>query len=158
MLFTAESGSTPDGQIGVASKTGLNNFYGGLFEFLRNDIFDARQPINTLNAGEPPFCLNQYRGSIGGPIVRDKTFFYFNYEGLRQTFPRDLRDMEMPRAISAGGPIFGRRIWAWPSVFRWVSGRRCSSAASSSICSTTRSMVCRSRISPRAPSARSSER
>lgn len=90
MLFTAESGSTPGGQIAVASKTGSNNFHGSLFEFLRNDIFDARQPIDPLNASKPPFRLNQYGGSIGGPIVRDKTFFYFNYEGLRQTLGQTL--------------------------------------------------------------------
>lgn len=90
MLFTAENGSTPGGQIAVASKTGTNNLHGSLFEFLRNDIFDARQPIDTLNPDKPAFRLNQYGGSLGGPILRDKTFFYFAYEGLRQTLGQTL--------------------------------------------------------------------
>jgi hypothetical protein len=90
MLFTAENGSTPGGQIAVASKTGTNNLHGSLFEFLRNDIFDARQPIDTLNPNKPAFRLNQYGGSLGGPILRDKTFFYFAYEGLRQTLGQTL--------------------------------------------------------------------
>jgi hypothetical protein len=90
MLFTAENGSTPGGQIAVASKTGSNTLHGSLFEFLRNDIFDARQPIDTLNPSKPAFRLNQYGGSVGGPIARDKTFYYFNYEGLRQTLGQTL--------------------------------------------------------------------
>jgi hypothetical protein len=90
MLFTAENGSTPGGQIAVASKTGSNDLHGSLFEFLRNDIFDARQPIDTLNPKKPAFRLNQFGGSIGAPIVRDKTFLYFTYEGLRQTLGQTL--------------------------------------------------------------------
>lgn len=55
MLSTAENGSTPGGQIAVASKTGSNNLHGSVFEFLRNDVFDARQAIDTLNSIKP--CL-----------------------------------------------------------------------------------------------------
>jgi hypothetical protein len=84
MLFTAENGSTPGGQIAVASKAGTNELHGSVFEFLRNDIFDAQQPIDTLNTRKPGFRLNQYGGELGGPIVRDHSFFFFSYEGLRQ--------------------------------------------------------------------------
>ena len=90
MLFTAENGSTPGGQIAVASKAGTNTLHGSLFEFLRNDIFDAREPIDTLNPHKPAFRLNQFGGSLGGPIRRDKTFFYITYEGLRQTLAQTL--------------------------------------------------------------------
>jgi hypothetical protein len=90
MLFTAENGSTPGGQIAVASKTGSNDLHGSLFEFLRNDLFDARQPIDTLNPKKPAFRLNQFGGSIGAPIVPNKTFLYFTYEGLRQTLGQTL--------------------------------------------------------------------
>ena len=90
MLFTAESGSTPGGQIAVASKMGSNNLHGSLFEFLRNDIFDAREPVAALTPSKPAFRLSQFGGSVGGPIVRDKTFFYFAYEGLRQTLGQPL--------------------------------------------------------------------
>jgi hypothetical protein len=90
MLFTAENSSTPGGQVAVASKSGANALHGGLFEFLRNDIFDARQPIDTLNPHKPAFRLNQFGGRLGGPIVRDRTFFFFTYEGLRQTLGQTL--------------------------------------------------------------------
>ena len=76
LLFTAESGSAPGGQIAVASRSGSNRFHGDLFEFLSNDVFDAREPIDTLNPTKPSFRLNQFGGSLGGPIVHDRTFFY----------------------------------------------------------------------------------
>ncbi|HEV3316136.1 MAG TPA: carboxypeptidase regulatory-like domain-containing protein [Candidatus Angelobacter sp.] len=83
MLFTAESGSTPGGQVAVVTPSGANRFHGDVFEFLRNSVFDARNPFDH-NAQKPPFRLNQFGGSVGGPIVRNKTFFYASYEGLRQ--------------------------------------------------------------------------
>jgi len=90
MIFTADNGSTPGGQIAVASKSGSNRIHGSAFEFLRNDLFDARQPIDKLNPTKPAFRLNQFGGSIGGPVVRDRSFFYFNYEGLRQSLGQTL--------------------------------------------------------------------
>jgi Carboxypeptidase regulatory-like domain/TonB dependent receptor len=90
MLFTADNGSTPGGQIAVASKSGTNEFHGSVFEFLRNDIFDAQQPIDTLNTSKPGFRMNQYGGELSGPIVRNRSFFFFSYEGLRQSLEQTL--------------------------------------------------------------------
>lgn len=92
MLFTAEAGTTAGGQMAVTSGSGTNQFHGGVFEYLRNDVFDARNPFDYLNPTypKPPFRLNQFGGSIGGPIVRNKTFFYLNYEGIRQTLGQTL--------------------------------------------------------------------
>ena len=91
MLFTADSGSTPGGQVEVASGSGTNRFHGDVFDFLRNDIFDAREPIDNLNPTKPPFRLNQFGGSLGGPIMRNRTFFFVTYEGLRQNLGQTLR-------------------------------------------------------------------
>ena len=63
-LFTAEQGSTPGGQVAVVSRAGGNQFHGSVFEFLRNDRLDAREPIDTLNPTKPPFRLNQFGGSF----------------------------------------------------------------------------------------------
>jgi Carboxypeptidase regulatory-like domain/TonB dependent receptor len=90
MLFTAENGSTPGGQVAVVSKAGSNRFHGNAFEFLRNDALDAREPIDNLNPTKPPFRLNQFGAALGGPIVHDRTFFYTTYEGLRQTWGQTL--------------------------------------------------------------------
>jgi len=87
MLATAETGATAGGQMAVTSASGDNQFHGSAFEFLRNDIFDAR---SFIDATKPPFRLNQFGGSLGGPIVRDKTFFFAAYEGYRQTLGQTL--------------------------------------------------------------------
>ncbi len=89
-LFTAESGSTSGGQVAVVSRAGSNAFHGSLFYFARNSVFDAREPIDNVNPAKPSFSLNQYGGSIGGPIRRDKSFFFVNYEGFRQSLGQTL--------------------------------------------------------------------
>jgi hypothetical protein len=87
MLFTAENGSTPGGQMAVVSKSGANELHGSLFEFLRNDLFDAREPILSTRL---PFRLNQFGGDLGGPMRRDRSFFFLAYEGLRQSYRQPL--------------------------------------------------------------------
>ena len=118
MLFTAENGSTPGGQVAVVSKSGSNELHGSLFEFLRNDIFDARQPIDTLNPHKPAFRLNQFGGDLGGPIVRDRSFFYFTYEGLRQTLGQTLPGFVPSDAlraqVAAAQPVLVPILNAYP--------------------------------------------
>ena len=80
-VYTAETGGTQGGQVDVVSRSGTNTFHGSLFEYLRNDAFDARGPFDT---SLPPFRLNQFGGSFGGPIRKTKDFFFATYEGLRQ--------------------------------------------------------------------------
>jgi len=87
-LYSAEFGGAPGGQVALVSKTGTNDFHGAVFEYFRNSIFDARGPFD---AGSPPaFRLNQYGVDLGGPIVRNRTFFYANYEGFRQSLGQNL--------------------------------------------------------------------
>ncbi len=78
--FNAEFGQGT-ANVNVASKTGTNQFHGSVFEFLRNDVLDARQFFDDL---VPPFRQNQFGASIGGPIIKDKTFFFGNFEGFRR--------------------------------------------------------------------------
>jgi len=70
--------------INAVSKSGTNNYHGTVFEFLRNSALDARD-FFAPTSSPPPFRRNQYGGAIGGPIKKDKMFFFFNYEGLRQS-------------------------------------------------------------------------
>jgi hypothetical protein len=83
MLATAEAGSTGGPHLAVTSPSGTNQWHGDAFEFFRNNAFDASEPV-PVNTALQPFHLNQYGGSLGGPIVRDKTFFFLAYEGYRQ--------------------------------------------------------------------------
>lgn len=82
--YTAENGGSAGAQINVVSKSGTNDFRGSLFEYLRNSYFDARSPFNPTSQPQPPFRLNQFGADLGGPIVKDKTFFFMYYEGFRQ--------------------------------------------------------------------------
>jgi len=79
--FNAEFGQGT-ANVNVASRTGTNQFHGTVFEFLRNDVFDARQFFDNK---VPPFRQNQFGASFGGPIITDKTFFFGNYEGFRRS-------------------------------------------------------------------------
>lgn len=83
--FPAEYGTGTGGQITVVTKAGGNQFHGSLFEYLRNDKLDARNFFDNIQAGIPKSTLrlNQFGGSIGGPIIKDKFFFFGSYEGYR---------------------------------------------------------------------------
>jgi hypothetical protein len=81
-LYDAEYGTQAGGQINVVTKSGTNDFHGSVFGYLRNSVFDAR----NFNDGPSvaPFRMGQYGMTFGGPIIKEKTFFFINYEGLRQ--------------------------------------------------------------------------
>src|SRR5262245_19663681 len=84
--YTAEFGTGSGGQISIVTKSGSNAFHGSAFEFLRNDKLDARNFFDRVRPGGQsrlPLRMNQYGGSIGGPIVKDKIFFFGSYEGYR---------------------------------------------------------------------------
>ncbi len=78
--YSAEMGGAGGGQINIVTRSGSNAFHGTAYEFLRNNVFDA----HTFNDMGTNFLVrNNFGGSLGGPIVRNRTFFFFNYEGLR---------------------------------------------------------------------------
>jgi len=81
--FPAEFGTGTGGQVSVVTKSGSNAFHGSLFEYIRNDALDAANFFDNIIGQKAPLRLNQFGGSIGGPIVRDKAFFFFSYEGYR---------------------------------------------------------------------------
>ncbi len=94
--FTAEGGVGGGAQINLVSKTGTNDFHGSVFEFLRNSALDARRPFDGANP--PPFRLNQFGGNLGGPILKNRTFFFANYEGLLQRLSITRADGLVPSA------------------------------------------------------------
>jgi hypothetical protein len=79
-LYTADVGRTAGGVINVITKSGTDQFHGTAFEFIRNDDLDAR---NFFALSQPEFRQNQFGGSLGGPIIKNKTFIFADYEGLR---------------------------------------------------------------------------
>ncbi|HWQ36490.1 MAG TPA: carboxypeptidase regulatory-like domain-containing protein [Blastocatellia bacterium] len=79
--YPAEYGTGTGGQISVVTRSGSNNFHGSVFEYLRNDALDARNWFDRVS--KSPLKLNQFGASIGGPIIKDKLFFFGSYEGYR---------------------------------------------------------------------------
>jgi hypothetical protein len=86
--YSAELGHAGGAVINVVTKSGTNDFHGATFEFFRDTSLNANDPINKIN-GRPksPYHFNQFGGDIGGPIVHDKLFFFFDYDGQRNTLP-----------------------------------------------------------------------
>jgi hypothetical protein len=115
-VYTADKGGSAGAQISVVTKGGTNEFHGGVFEFFRNDIVDARSPFDGPSV--PPFRLNQFGGTLGGPIKKNRTFFYTNYEGLRQSLHTTIIGFvpnEAFRAsVAATSPILKPFLSSWP--------------------------------------------
>ena len=81
--YSAEYGKTSGGVVNAITRSGANRFHGSGYEFVRNSALDARNFFDDPG-NIPPFTRNQFGGTIGGPIFRDKTFFFADYEGIRQ--------------------------------------------------------------------------
>ncbi|MFI5057914.1 MAG: carboxypeptidase regulatory-like domain-containing protein [Candidatus Acidiferrales bacterium] len=97
--YSTEYGRTSGGVISAITKSGTNQFHGNAYEFARNSAFDARNFFDPVNI--PPFSRNQYGASVGGPIQKDKTFIFGDYEGIKQTLGQTLTaNVPSPAAIA----------------------------------------------------------
>src|SRR5579872_1984607 len=84
--YTAEYGRNGGGTVSVVTKSGTNSFHGSLFDYLRNDAFNANDFFDNLYGNPRPVLKrNQFGGTVGGPVVKDKVFFFFGYQGQRQS-------------------------------------------------------------------------
>jgi hypothetical protein len=107
--YSAEYGRTSGGVVNAITCSGTNDFHGSVFEFIRNSAMDARNFFNTVSAGpQNPFKRNQFGGSIGGPIIKDGTFFFANYEGVRQSKGTSTQ-ASVPTALARTRFASGRR-------------------------------------------------
>ena len=92
--YAPEFGRTPGAQISIVTRSGTNQFHGTAFDYLRNDVLDANNWFNGYT-NNPPLPKaeerqNDFGGTLGGPIVRDRMFFFFSYEGLRLRLPQTM--------------------------------------------------------------------
>ncbi len=81
--YAPEFGGKSGAVINVVSRSGSNDLHGSLFEFVRNNVFDAKNFFDSAAAPIPPFRQNQFGGTLGGPVHKNKTFFFLSYEGQR---------------------------------------------------------------------------
>lgn len=89
--------------INATSRSGTNDLHGGAYEFFRNNVLDARDIVDPVS-GPPPFRRNQFGGDLGGPIKKDKLFFFGNYEGLRQSLATTT-DIFLPEPYTVQGML-----------------------------------------------------
>jgi len=82
--FEAEYGRSAGAVVNIVTKSGTNQYHGTASEFFRNNALDARNFFNNTSLPQNPFHNNQFGGSFGGPFIKDKTFFFLDYEGLRE--------------------------------------------------------------------------
>jgi hypothetical protein len=115
LMATAEEGGTGGAQLDITSPSGANQFHGRLFEYLRNNAFDAPLPTwasgNATGAAQQPLRLNQFGASLGGPIVRGKTFFFLASEAYRQNWgypvSGDVPSQSLIASIPSTSPVYG---------------------------------------------------
>ena len=129
--YPAELGTGTGGQISVVTKSGTNRFTGSLFEYFRNDRLDARNFFDNVSAGIPKskLRLNQFGGSFGGPIIKDKLFFFGSYEGYRVR--AGVNNVEAAPSLSLALPgalIPGTTTAVNPLVQPYIAGFRSPSA------------------------------
>lgn len=111
LTASAEEGGTGGAQLAVTSPSGTNEFHGRAFEYLRNNIFDAPLPEWASNGEtQQPLRLNQFGGSLGGPIKRDKTFFFLASEAYRQNWgypvSGDVPSAALIATVPSSSPVY----------------------------------------------------
>lgn len=102
--YTAEVGRTAGGVINVITKSGNNDFHGSAYEYFRNDKLDAHSYFDLPGSPKPELRQNQFGGSIGGPIIKNKTFFFGDYEGFRQVSGQSSRQLTVPTLFEEQNP------------------------------------------------------
>lgn len=114
-MFSAETGGTPGAQVEVVTKSGSNQLHGSAFEYVRNSIFDSRTPFDPSTPA--PFRLNEFGATLGGPVIRNKTFFFVSYEGYRQrqyeTLIGYVPTTLLRQQVLAASPVLAPFINSW---------------------------------------------
>jgi hypothetical protein len=104
--FAPEFGRTPGGQISIVTRSGTNTFHGTLFDYFRNSALDARDWFVNFNGlPKPATRLNDFGGVFGGPIIKDKTFFFVSYEGQRLRQPSSMQTAVPDDASRQATPV-----------------------------------------------------
>jgi hypothetical protein len=115
--YPAEYGRTSGGVINAVTRSGTKAFHGDVYEFFRNSALDAR---NFFDGKIPPFKRNQFGGSAGGPIQKDRMFIFGDYEGLRQSLGVTTVDT-VPSAAARAGNLSTGPVTVDPNVLRFIN-------------------------------------
>src|SRR6266404_4674278 len=114
--YSADYGLTSGGVVNAMTRAGTNQIHGSAYEFLRNDALDAR---GFFDGSKLPFRRNQFGASAGGPVIKNKTFFFVNYEGLRQSLTTTTIDT-VPSLAARNGQLVSGTVKVDPAVVRYL--------------------------------------
>ena len=114
--YPAEYGRSSGGVINAITRSGTNQFHGSVYEFLRNSALDAS---NFFDATKPPFKRNQFGVTAGGPILKDRTFIFGNYEGLRQSLGITQVNT-VPTATARAGHLTSGDVMVDPNIVPYL--------------------------------------
>ncbi len=114
----ADYGKSSGAIVNAVTRSGTNQIHGTAYEFLRNSALDARNFFDV--GGSPPFRRNQFGGSAGGPIFRDKTFFFADYEGLRQSLGQS-NVLSVPTAAARAGALSTGSVIVNPKIAPYLT-------------------------------------
>lgn len=112
--FPAEYGRNSGAVIAIATRSGTNEFHGEGFDFLRNNYFDARNFFNPVTQPQSPLNRNDFGGDVGGPIKRNKAFFFLSYEGLRQLHALNLDTLVPVSGTTSSDPTVNHLLSLLP--------------------------------------------
>ncbi len=129
--FAAEFGTGTGGQINVVTRSGGNQFHGSAFEYLRRDGLDARNFFDNISAGIPKSSLklDQFGGSVGGPIIKNKAFFFFSFEKYRGRFGLNIIEAAPSLSLAAPGAVIpGTATPVNPAIQPFIAAFRAANA------------------------------
>ena len=108
--YSAEYGRMPGAVINVQTRSGTNQFHGRAWDYIRNTSLNAVGPIEPVTNQKPKLIRNQFGGTFGGPIFRNRVFLFADYEGLRQIFNYQLAPVTLPDSEQRLGHFFLHRV------------------------------------------------
>jgi hypothetical protein len=118
--YSAEYGKTSGGVVNAITRSGTNAFHGSVYEFLRNSALDAKNFFEAADTAKAPFKRNQFGGAIGGPIFKSKTFFFADYEGIRQA--KGIANVDfVPSAAARNGNLQSGPVTVDPAVQKYLA-------------------------------------
>src|SRR5580698_2225210 len=118
--FEPEYGRSAGAIVNIVTKSGVNQLHGSAAEYFRNDALDARNYFNPVGQPRAPFHNNQYGASLGGPIIKDKTFYYVDYEGQQERVGVvSTATVPDPATLVPANPVIQSLLNAYPNSDPW---------------------------------------
>ena len=118
--YQAEYGRNAGAVINIVTKSGTNQFHGGFFDYFRNNALDARNYFNNVGQAQAPFHNNQFGAFLGGPIVKDKAFFFVDYEGQQERVGTvSVACVPDPSLLVSANPVISALLAHYPNGDPW---------------------------------------